>query len=210
MREPPPRPAMTLVELLIFTALLGLVAALIIPVLVSSNVSRVRQESIASVEQSGIQLIQSLTNYIHRSERILDPPLLQTGSILALQVTPESNNPTIIVLQSGALMLVRGDTLEALSSTGTNVTNFIVANTSARADRPSVHLSFIMSMIIPLAQPIVHTRLFETTVSLYPDTETQGDDCGCTPPTCSGGVYQWQVCNQNSSCASATTSITCS
>lgn len=192
------RSGVTLVELLIYLGLLGVVGGGIVFLLFSSSEDRIHQEVRASVEQEGVQLLQSLVSRIERAERVLLPPRLATGSILALQVSGIAEDPTIIVSQSGTLILIQRETKRLLSSPQLTVSELRFRNTSPSSDRPSVALSFLVSRSVPLPGSPPASRRFERTVALFPESSPTGNSCGCAPPSCIGGWYTWGICDGGS------------
>ncbi|MDD5623442.1 MAG: hypothetical protein PHI23_01890, partial [Candidatus Peribacteraceae bacterium] len=108
------RPAASLVELVLFLAFFAAAGSIVLSILFATSEQRVAQRAISAVERNGLKALQSLSRRTHHAERILAPALGSSGTILALQISQESENPSIVALLSGALVLVRRDTLEAL------------------------------------------------------------------------------------------------
>lgn len=199
----------TLIELLLYVALLGIVISAILPLLFAATEERLLQQTISIVEQNGAQIIQSTTHAIRKAERVLTPAAGQQTSVLGLQTASGPLHPVIIGLNSGSVMIVRHTTLERLSSPQVAITNFRVRNTSTSATRQSVVVSFRVSRTIRLQQPYSYERDFEFAVTLYPDDVTQGNSCNCLPPYClSTNVYAWEVC-ENNTCLDASTPLKC-
>jgi len=198
----------TLVELMLFSVFFLLSSSAILVLLFSSTEQRARQQAIATVDQNGVQLLQTLARRIRRAEKIIDPPLQASGAILYLQMADNDENPTIIASQSGAILVVQHDTLKTLSSEQVIVSNFTIRNTSAADDRQSLLLSFTLSRSGVLPQTLEYVRTFETLITLFPDDDSQGDECGCSAPVCVAGVYTWQVCDADE-CSNATEVLSC-
>lgn len=192
------RSGVTLVELLIYLGLLGVVGGGVVFLLFSSSEDRIRQEVRASVEQEGIHLLQSVVSRVERAERITLPLRLATGSVLVLQMEGGVEDPTIILSQSGTLMLIQRETERLLSSPHLTVSELRFRNTSPSVDRPSVLLSFLVSRSVPLPGSPLAARRFERTVALFPESSPTGNSCGCAPPSCTGGWYTWGVCDGGS------------
>lgn len=55
------RPATTLIELLIYVAILGVIAAVVLPILFMSTEDRLLQQTVSVVEQNGTQLLQTIS-----------------------------------------------------------------------------------------------------------------------------------------------------
>ncbi len=169
----------------------------VLPLLFNATESRQRQDAIALVEQNGAQVMQTIVQEIRSAERILDPPAGGTGYILALQTESSGTNPTIIALNSGAIVLVKGDTRRILSSDLVGVTNFAVDNTSVSEDRQSVAVVLDLRRIIRLHNPLEYLSHFDTVVNLYPDDTLSDDVCSCITPYCDtdANMYTWQICH---------------
>ncbi len=203
------RPGTTLVELLIFIAVLALVSAAILPLLFSATEDRLLQQTVSLVEQNGTQLLQNIGYRVHHAERIVDPSLYGTGSVLAVQTGSGDTNPTIIGVNSGALVMIHRTVLETLSSPQVAVQDFTVRNTSVSASRQSVFISFTVSRAIRLQTPRSYAKTFEAAFTVFPADEPVGDDCGCAVPGCSAsGTYVWQVCDVGA-CLTANSPMEC-
>ncbi|MDP7069516.1 MAG: hypothetical protein QF815_03230 [Candidatus Peribacteraceae bacterium] len=131
-----------------------------------------------------------LSHRIRTAETVIDPAAGASGIVLTLQVSDEVLNPTLIVLESGALVAVQADSKQILSSDKIVVSNFWVQNTSATEDTPSVYVTFYVSGTIPLPQPTPYDRKFETAINLFPDHATTSH-CSCASPSCTNNVYSW-------------------
>ncbi len=203
------RHGVTLIELLLFLGIFAVVSIAILPLLFLAIDSRIRQQTMAVVEQNGMQLMQNMSYVVHGSERILDPPLNATGSVLALQTGSGALTPTMIGVSSGAIILVRHTTREVITSSEMTVSNFVVRNTSTSADRQSVRVSFDVSSTMHLPQPRTYKQSFSTLITLFPDDKPAASPCDCAVPDCSApNTYAWQVCQSNQ-CLGATTTLNC-
>ena len=98
------RAGTSLVELLLFVGFFALVSGVVVSLLFSSSEQRVRQQAVAVVDQTGIQLLQTLSRRTRRAERIISPAQGETDSLLFLQMAQDSENPTIISQGSGVLL----------------------------------------------------------------------------------------------------------
>ena len=204
------RSGTTLVEVLMFIGLLGFLCAVTLPILFATSENRMLQQTVAIVEQNGIQLSQTLELRIRHAERIIDPPIGKTGAVLALQTGSGATDPTIFGVSSGSLAIIRRATKELLSSSQIAVDQLVFKNTSVSASRPSVTVSFRLTRTIRLQLPHTYTKNFHFAVTMFPDDVTTGNACGCAAPGCQtgGGVYIWRICNVPD-CLSASTSLSC-
>lgn len=203
------RPGTTLIELLIFLAILGITASTLLPLLFSTTEDRLLQQTASIVEQNGTQILQALGYRIRHAERILDPSMGSTGSVLALQTGSGATDPTIFGVSTGVLLLIRSTIQESISSTQVAVREFSVQNTSVSEDRQSVRVRFRLSRTIRLQAPRSYDRRFEAVFTIFPADEPRGNPCGCAVPGCGeGGVYAWQVCEEHA-CVTAETPLEC-
>ncbi len=203
------RPGITLVELIIYLAILILVIGMILPILFSATENRMLQQTIAVVEENGAQIMQNIQLRVRDSERIVSPALGQTGSVLTLQTGSGLTNPTIIGTYSGGLIIVRQTVKQTISSSQVAIQDFIIRNTSTSASRQSVMVSFRVSRTIRLQQPHSYGKKFEGVIDLLPDDTTTGNACACGAPQCPGdGTYAWEVCS-GTSCLLASTPLQC-
>jgi type II secretory pathway pseudopilin PulG len=202
------RAGVTLIELIIFIAIMGMVIAVALPLLFASTENRLLQQTMATVEQNGTQVIQNAGIYIRHAERVLSPAMGQTGSLLVLQTNSGSTHPTIIGFLSGSILIVQRATKEVISSPQVAIQDFIVRNTSTSPENQSVTISFRVSRTIRLEMPHSYAQYFESTFTLFPDDIEDGG-CECMPPVCaSDNRYAWQVCD-GSNCLSASAQIKC-
>jgi len=202
-----PRSGTTLIELLLFLAFFGLSSGVLLSFFFMTSEQRVRQQAIATVEQTGVQLVQTLTNRIRSAERILDPALGTSGNILALQLADDVLHPTIVGLSGSVLYVGEGNTVRAMSSSEVEISNLSIVNTSSAAEMASVLLEFTVSRTIPLSIPLHYTRKFEVLVPLFPDDQPN-PPCSCASPSCTAGRYEWQYCI-DTTCTDTTVSLPC-
>ena len=186
----------SLVELLIFLAILGAVSSLMLPLLFTASQTRYRQQTVAAVEQNGAQALQDILFRVRGAERILSPTAAHSGSFLVLQTSSGTTNPTVIGLQSGSLILIQHTTQRTLTSPQVGVTDFVVRNTSVSVSKQSLDVSFRLSRATRDPGLDTYTRFFDTAMSLLPNDKPVGGACGCTLPTCPvNNTVNWKVCD---------------
>lgn len=203
------RKGMTLVELLIFLAILGVLASTLLPLLFSTTEDRLLQQTASIVEQNGQQILQTMGYHVRHAEKILDPSSGSTGTVLAVQTGSGTTDPTIFGVSTGVLLLVRSTIKEAVSSTQVAVEDFQVYNASVSGARHSVRVRFTLTRTIRLQAPRTYRRRYEAVFALQPDDIMNGNPCACATPGCAlGGMYAWQVC-QEGGCYTAQTQMEC-
>jgi|CXWL01.1.fsa_nt_gi type II secretory pathway pseudopilin PulG len=205
------KPGTTLVELLIFIALLGIVIGAILPLLFMAAEDRLLQQTISVVEQNGAQVLQNASQRIRNAERILSPAMGQTGSLLVMQTASGGTNPTIIGFLSGAVLIIEGTLQQTISSSQVAVTDFLVRNTSTSATRQSAEISFSIIRTTRLSQPHYYLRSFTMAVSLLPADLPNNSNAACAAPFCApSNTYNWQLYDKlTGTCLEASTPLRC-
>lgn len=202
------RSGTTLIELLIFLGVLGLVVSVAMPLLFSATENRILQQTIAVVEQNSAQAMQNITYSVRHAEEILLPLRGETGSVLALQTSSGATSPVIVGVNSGSIMIIEHTTSERLTSPQVAITDFSVRNTSTDDDQ-SVEVSFRASRTIRLQQPHSYARYYQFAASAFPADVPIGNACGCAVPSCQDATtFGWQVCEQ-SVCYAAEAQLLC-
>ena len=201
------RGAFTLIELLLFLAIFCIVAAVMVPTLYATVETRMRQQTIELVEDNASQALQQVMRRIRNAERIIYPAQGSTGSILVLQMASGAINPTIIGVQTGAIVVIEKDIRRTLTSSQVAVSRFLVRNTSPSSTAPSTLASFRVARTIRLQLPHTYARYFETAVTLHP-ADTPLGDCGCSSASCTNNVVTWYVCS-GGSCSQREDDIVC-
>lgn len=197
----------TLVELLMFTAFFAISSSMFIMFFISTSEQRVRQQLVSTVEQSGIQIMQTLSNRIRSAERVLDPVAASSGNVLALQLSDETYNPTIIGLSGSVLYAAEANEIKTLSAESIALSDFSIRNTSVAEARESVLVQFTITQQTDITTTLEYSRTFEAAISLFPD-DVESTQCGCESPQCAVNTYQWQYC-ESETCADADVYLPC-
>jgi hypothetical protein len=204
------RSGTTLVELLLFLAILAIVGFSILPLVYTSVEARLFQQTVSSVEQNGIQLLQDIGSLTRNAERIVDPPVGESGSVIWLQSGSGAVNPTIIGTETGSFIIMQGNVRRVLSSSDVSILDFHIRNTSGTSSGQSLLVTFSVSRTVRLQAPRVYTQDFRGLFTLYPRGILQGGACmqpnmvPCGPP----GTYSWQFAS-SSSCLNASMYLDC-
>ena len=197
----------TLVELLLFLAFFSLSTGVLTSFFLMTSEQRVHQQTIVTVEQSGVQILQTLGMRIRSAERVLVPVAGSSGTLLALQLSDAALHPTIVGLSGSALYVGEENALKRISSTDVAIGNLVVRNTSVATDHPSVLIQFSVSRYVPLSNPIEYTRQFEALIPLFEDS-VDNAPCSCAVPACVAGRFEWQYCLEDV-CTDADVSLPC-
>lgn len=206
------RPGVTLVELLLYVALLAFVGIAVIELLFLGIDGEVRQQTVSDLEQDRLQITQLLGYQIRHGERVLFPERGESGSTLIVQMADSDISPLVIGAASGSLYLTRKTDESIVSNAAITVRDLRVWNTSPSDDRPSVRLLMRLEDTSPLPTMPTNARTVDVVFTLLPDDATAGDICGggtCASPRCDGhGHIAWDVCTDDN-CNAASGSLTC-
>ena len=98
----------TLIELLLYIAISSVIL-LVISVFLSVLLgSRVKNQTIAEVEQQGAQVMQIIAQTVRNAEAITLPIITTNSSSLTLDVITVANDPTVFDLSGGVIRIKEG------------------------------------------------------------------------------------------------------
>lgn len=200
------RRGFSLLETVLFLGILSIMSGTIVAVYIATQEARVRQRSVAELEQTGTELLSMMTKNIRRAEKVLAPTTNVTGSILTLQMASNGEYPMIFARNaSGNLVNVQKTLISELLTSRVTLSNISFRNV---ADA-NVAYSFDLTIVIPTIVPMPYTRTFGSTVTLFPDDQSEAGGCGtCTAPVCTNHQYIWYHCD-NGGCAISDKVIAC-
>lgn len=107
----------TLIETLLYISIAFVILSTVSIFFRLSLESRVKNQTIAEVEQQGIRVMQIITQTIRNSEGINSPAQGTSGSSLSLNVAVAEDDPAIFNLSEGILQITEG------ASSAVNLTN---------------------------------------------------------------------------------------
>lgn len=194
------RPGVTLMELVLFVAILAIAMSFIIPFLFFAEENNVRQQSQSLVQQAGAEILQGVGRRLRDAERIQYPPLTtRVGNVLMLQSSVTGFDPVVIGLSGSSLVAIEGTTVAILSSPQVRVRNLVVTNTSVSADKQSVYLAFDVQQPFGLVQSGATFRTFQTAFTLFPADIVSGNPCSSPPTAFACGpelnTVHWETCS---------------
>lgn len=199
------RSGLTLIEIILFLGILSIMSGAIIGVMLDTQDARVRQHSIASLEQQGTHVLTTATKMIRRAERVTSPIAGDTGSTLFLQMGKNEEYPTIIMHNGSGITLVQKSTTSALLNTEMHLSDMSFRNVGGT----NVWMSFTLTTVIPTLSKQIFSRTFNGSATLFPDDNDDSGGCGtCPDPACVSGTYLWYVC-ENAVCTLSPTSLSC-
>jgi len=137
----------TLVELLLYSVLVGTIILFISYFLQTTLVSRVKNQTEAEVEQESLRAIQIMTQIIRNSSEINSP---STGtSATSLSLNAPANNPTVFDLSGGRIRVDEGTGAIFLTSDRISVSNLNFYNVSGSGTNGSLKITFTANHLNP-------------------------------------------------------------
>ena len=138
----------TLIELLLYIAIASIIVFTTASLLRFTLESRVKNQTIAEVEQQGTSVIQLITQAIRNAKAINSPTLGNSASSLSLEVEDEASNPTIFDLSSGVIRIKEGAGAAVnLTSSRVTVSNLNFQNLSRAGTPNTIRVSFTITYI---------------------------------------------------------------
>lgn len=108
MKNLQPNKGFTLVELLLYVGIASIILLITTLFLSTLLESRIKNQTVAEVEQQGLQAMQIITQTARNAEAITTPSQGASASSLTLDVITALNDPTIFDLSSGAIRIKEG------------------------------------------------------------------------------------------------------
>lgn len=128
----------TLIEVLLSTTILGVMAGCISVFILFSLQNRIRSQVVTEVDQQGIQVAQMISQSIRNAETISTPlPAASAGS-LVLTLQPSTNSPTVFSLASGAVRSAEGVNPSQALTTGQVVASNLLFRNLSRSGTPGI------------------------------------------------------------------------
>ncbi|MDD5626512.1 MAG: type II secretion system protein [Patescibacteria group bacterium] len=140
----------TLIELLLYVAVASAILLAISVFLSILLQSRIKNQTIAEVEQQGLQVMQLVTQTARNAEAITSPAQGASASSLTLDVISAASDPTIFDLASGAIRVKEGaGSATALTNSRVTASALTFQNLS-RTDTPgTVRVQFTLAHTNP-------------------------------------------------------------
>ena len=140
----------TLIELLMYVVIVSTLLTSITFFFGITIEARVKNQSIAEVNDQGIAAMDYITQTIRNATSITTPAATGTGSSLTLVVPTGSLSPTIFDLNGTTLRVKEGSaTAIALTSNDVQVTNLTFKNLTRSGTPGNVQVSFTLSRTNP-------------------------------------------------------------
>lgn len=166
--SPQQKPGFTLVELLLYIGVSGLILLAVASLALLIVETRKKNQTIAEVEQQGLQVASLLSQTVRNATGFNTPTLGQSSTTLSVTTASSNTNPTIFDLSAGALRIKEGaSTAINLTASFITASAFNVANVSRSATTGSVRISFVLSHTNPGSQnEYTYSKTFYVSASI--------------------------------------------
>lgn len=136
----------TLIELILYVALVSLLLVALSGVVGMVLSARVKGQSIAEVEQQGLQAMHRITDTLRNAQGVTSPGAGASASSVTVDVLTIANDPTIFNLSSGILQMQEGTTpAVALTNSRVVVSSLTFQNLSQPSTPGSVRIQFTVT-----------------------------------------------------------------
>lgn len=138
----------TLLELLLYTSLMGIIVLAVSQFFTLILSSRIKNQTVAEVEQQGLQVSQVLGQTIRNAETITFPPEGGTAPQLTLDVPTVNDDPTIFDLGGTVLQIKKGQAVAAaLTNSKVAVSALSFQNVSRTNSPGSIRYEYTITYI---------------------------------------------------------------
>ena len=128
----------TLIELLLYISLTAIMLLGLVMFLSILLQARIKNQTIAEVEQQGMQVMQAITKSIEEAQSINTPTQGANGSSLSLQMPIISNNPTVFSLVDDTIQMTQGVSPIINLTNSRLITTSLNFNNVSRTDIPGI------------------------------------------------------------------------
>ena len=140
----------SLIELLLYVSIASimlLVTSLFLSTLLQS---RIKNQTVAEVDQQGLQVMQIIAQTARNSEAITSPTIGASTSSLTLDVITVANDPTVFDLASGAFQMKEGAvTAVSLTNSRVIVSSLTFQNLSRAGTPGTIRIRFTLTHVNP-------------------------------------------------------------
>ncbi len=142
--------AFTLIEVLLYTAIVAVVLTIITLVFTQIIFARARAATVAEVDQQAMQILQLISQSVRDSEAIILPSAGLSSNQIQLDMVTAAVDPTTIALSGNTLSMTEKFFPPVnLSSNRVSVDNFLVTNLSRPGTKGVVRVALTLSYVNP-------------------------------------------------------------
>ena len=139
----------TLIELLLYIAMLGILLPTVVGFMGLAVETRVKNQSIAEVNEQGMAAMDYITQTLRNANAITTPAAAASGSSLTITVPTAGLSPTIFDLSGSSALQVKEGTTAAipLTSSDVQISNLTFSNLTRSGTAGAVQVSFTVSRV---------------------------------------------------------------
>ena len=140
----------TLIELLLYVSIVGAIVLSIAGFLSLLMQSRVKNQTIAEVEQQGVSVMQIITQTVRNATAINTPTQGQTVTSVSVNVVDSTKNPTIFDLSSGVIRIKEGASATVdLTNSRITASSLTFQNLSRTGTPGTIRIQFTLTHVNP-------------------------------------------------------------
>lgn len=160
----------TLIELLLYVAMIGILLSAVAYFFGAAAEARVKNQTVTEVDNQGTYAMDYITQTVRNATSVTSPTIGTSGSSLTVVVPTASLSPTVFNLSSTTLQVKKGTAAAiALTSDDVQVTSFTVKNLSRSGTTGIVQISLTLNRVNPSGRAEYdYSRTFTTSVGVRP------------------------------------------
>lgn len=140
----------TLVELLLYVSIASIMLLITSLFLATLLQSRIKNQTIAEVEQQGLQVMQLMTQTVRNADTINSPGSGASAATLSVNTISAGNNPTVFDFASGVIRIKEGAAaVVPLTNSHLTASSLSFSNLSRASTPGTIRIQFILTSVNP-------------------------------------------------------------
>lgn len=158
----------TMIELLLYVAIIGVVLAALTSFFAMSTESRVKSQTVNEVNSQGVFAIDNMTQAIRGATSVTSPTIGTTGTSLTLVTPTPALNPTIYSVVGGVLQVKEGSAAAiVLTNSDVQVTSMSVIDVTRSGTTSILQINLTLNRVNPSGRSeYTYQRTFTTSSGL--------------------------------------------
>jgi len=139
----------TLIELLLYIAIISILLLAVSSFLSTLLEARIKNQTVAEVEQQGMQIMNIITQTTRNAARINNPTIGTSSSTLSINTYISTTTPTVFYVASSTVRMTEADGAAVdLNNARVMATNLLFWNFSRSSSTPgSIRIQFTLSSV---------------------------------------------------------------
>ena len=140
----------TLIELLLYVGIASIILLITSLFLSTLLQSRIKNQTIAEVEQQGMQVMHVITQTLRNADTIISPTVGTSATSLSVNTYTAGNNPTILDISGGVIRITEGvASAVALTNSRITASGLTFQNLSRVSTPDTVRIQFTLTRVNP-------------------------------------------------------------